>query len=68
MVSFVIPFCVQHPIRLIMFLWLPILFIVFISDTRSASSSSVASSKKKVVSSFLSIYHVIYCTTQLNGH
>ena len=38
-----LPFCVQAPIRLIMFLCLPISFIVSISDKRSANSFSVAS-------------------------
>lgn len=40
---YALPFCVQAPIRLIMFLCLPISFIVSISDKRSANSFSVAS-------------------------
>ena len=39
-----IPFCLQHPIKLIMFLCNPIFFITSNSETRPADSISVASS------------------------
>ncbi|TNN73190.1 hypothetical protein EYF80_016676 [Liparis tanakae] len=41
------PSCVQAPSRLMMFLCLPIIFIISISDTRSDKSLSVASSEDK---------------------
>lgn len=41
------PFNVQAPMKLIMFLCFPIPFMTSISDTRSASSCSVASAAEK---------------------
>ncbi len=43
-----LPFCLQHPIKLIMFLCGPIFFITSNSETRSADVTSVASSVTRI--------------------
>ena len=57
-----LPFCVQQPIRLTIFLCFPIFFIVFISESKSTSSTSVAFSKKNAEGSEIYQTDKIYQT------
>ena len=57
-----LPFCVQQPIRLTIFLCFPIFFIVFISESKSTSSTSVAFSKKNAEGSKIYQTDKIYQT------
>lgn len=61
------PSCVQAPRRFIMFLCLPIIFIISISDTRSDRSFSVASSEKHTDRKFIQIPDLLKTSHRLVG-